>query len=119
MNVRKLQRMQKAMEYQYLCEDTKTRVYLSLVPSKKAMQKRYKAEVRAVQKALRLFFGSFSAAVVEILITAGTASLTYDMLSARMAVIRGREGMGGEIFFAAAAGIVMFKFSNKIFRNWR
>jgi len=107
------------LECQCVCEDSKTRVYLSLVPSEKEMERRYREEVRAFSKALKIFFGPVLGAVIQVMAAVGTAMLICEVLSAKLAAVRGYEAVGGELFLAAAVGLAVFQIANWIFRKWR
>lgn len=119
MNVRKVQEMREDVEYQYICEDSKARVYVSLVPSDAEKRRRRKETVWAFKKALNLFFGRGAAVLVQILFPVAVTIATYGFLEERMAVLRGYSAIGSEMFFAACAGIFAFRFARFVTQNWR
>lgn len=118
-NVRKTQGMRSDMDYQCVCEDSRTRVYLSLVPSEKIRKQRRKEKVWAFRKALNIVLGPVAAVIAQMLMTIGVTLLTYELLAAKLYEIRGGYTIGSEFFFAACVGIMTFKLSNMIFRKWR
>ena len=89
MNASKMSKMSEGLEHQYLFEDSKNRIYLSLVPSKKARQQRIRDTVRA----LRITFGRGSAVAVQALMSIGAGLLTYSILAARLEQIRGYQAI--------------------------
>ena len=119
-SVLQMWKMRKVLERECVCEDTKTRVYLSLVPSRAARIQRYKDTIKAVTKALRAFFGSGLTVVIQMLVSIGIAMLTYELIQIRMAPMRGYvPTIGGEIFLAPAVGVMVYKITGYLFRNWR
>lgn len=111
-----MQRMRKDLECQCVCEDSKTRVYLSVVPPKESPEERHRDIVSAVTEALRYFFGPVMARVIQILITVGITMLFNELVSAQLRAIRGYEAVGGEIFLVAAVGLIVFKVSDYILK---
>lgn len=119
MNEGKMRKMPQVLDYQYLCEDSKNRVYLSLVPSERTRIQRLRDISRAVSRAIRFTLGSGSAVMLQILLTAGSTLMTYEILSGILEGIRGYRAIGSEIFFAASVGVVVFRFLNLLFRKRR
>lgn len=115
MNASKMSKMQETMDYKYLCEDSKSRIYVSLVPSKRARQQR----IQDISRALRITFGRGSVIAVQVLTSVGAALLTYSLLAARLEQIRGYQALGSEVCFAAAVGIMTFKVIHSLFRLWK
>lgn len=115
MNASKMSKMSEGLEHQYLFEDSKNRIYLSLVPSKKARQQRIRDTVRA----LRITFGRGSAVAVQALMSIGAGLLTYSILAARLEQIRGYQAIGSEGCFAVAVGLLTFRALHKLFSLWR
>lgn len=119
MDVRKMRQLRKGMEYQYICEDSKTRVYLSLVPSEAEKKRRRRETVWAFKKAITLVLGKGSAILIQTLFTAAVSILTYTFLAARLADFRGYSAVGSEVFFTACAGVLAFRAAYHFTRNWR
>lgn len=117
MNIRKTRKLQKEQGYQYLCEDSKSRVYLALVPSRKARMQRMQDISRAVCRSIRFMLGTGSAIMLQMLLTMGSTLMTYEILSGFLESIRGYKALGSEIFFAASVGIIVFRFLNFFFRR--
>lgn len=115
MNASKMSKMQEGLEHQYLCEDSKNRIYLSLVPSKKVREQR----AQDMAKALRITFGRGSVVAVQVLTSVGAALLTYSLLAARLEQIRGYQAIGSEGCFAVAVGLLTFRALHKLFSLWR
>lgn len=115
----RMREVRQKLECQCVCEDSKTRVYLSLVPSEREKKRRYREEVRAFSKALKIFFGPVLGAVIQVLTAVGTSMVVCDLLSAKLSVVRGYDAVGGELFLAVAVGLAVFQIVNWIFRKWR
>ena len=118
-DVLQVHEVQQKLECQCICEDSKTRVYLSMVPSERERKRRHREEVRAFTEALKIFFGPMLTLIVQMLVAVGVAMLTCELLSAKLAVVRGYEAVGGELFLAVAVGLAVFQVLNWIFRKWR
>lgn len=116
-HVLQMQRMRKELERECVCEDSKTRIYLSVMPSRAVRLQRFRDTVGAVTTGLRIFFGPVLNVIVQILLTTGITMLTYEILAYRMASIRGYEAWGGEVFISMAMGIITFKALNYTYRK--
>ena len=109
-NVLQMYKVRKKLEREPVCEDSKTRVYLSLVPSREYRIQRYRDTVRAVTEALRLFFGPVQTVAVQAAVIIGVTMVTYEIMHNQLAGIRNSgAAAGGEIFIAPAVGIIAVK----------
>lgn len=118
-NVLQVREVQKRMECQCICEDSKTRIYLSLVPSEREKKRRHREEVRMFTEALRIFFGPVLGMIIQALLAVGTAMLVCELLSAKLSAVRGYDAVGGELFVSVAVGLAVFQIVNWIFRKRR
>ena len=100
MNVCKVPDMCKDMEYKYITEDSKTRVYLSVVRKfNEAEYEKYyirKNIARALKYALPVL----------------ASTILYNMLSNKLYLERGSHEIGSEIVFVGIFGIALFGFLN-------
>lgn len=104
MNACKVPDMRKDMEYKLITEDSKTRVYLSLVRSEEDNEKiqSYRNKRKYLRRAIIAGF-----IVVEAVITAGAGLAVNDWISGVVEASRGYSAMGSEIFIGSfVSGLV-------------
>lgn len=108
MNGCKVPEVRENMEYQYITEDSKTRVYLSMVREfneeeyKKYFLRRKKAKMRK-----RVLFAVRSARyVISVLVS----MILYHVLSQKLYLERGSSGIGSEVFLVGLVGAGLYWF---------
>ncbi len=110
MNVCKVPDVCKDMEYKLATEDSKTRVYLSLVRefNKAEYEKYYRAKKKAKMRKRIIFAAKVMKYVIPVLVSA----VLYNALSQRLYIERGSHENGSEIVFVGIFGIALFEFLN-------
>lgn len=108
MNVCKVPDMCKDMEYKYITEDSKTRVYLSLVRefNKAEYEKYYRAKKKAKMKKRIIFAAKVMKYVIPVLVS----TVLYNALSQRLYIERGSHEIGSEAFLVGMIGLGIFWF---------
>lgn len=105
MNVCKVPVMCKDMEYKLVTEDSKTRVYLSLV--REFNEAEYENIIFVKKKKLRrriLFVARTMKYVLPVLVSA----VLYKVLSQRLYLERGSNEIGSEVFLVAVVGFGIY-----------
>ena len=108
MNVCKVPDMCKDMEYKYITEDSKTRVYLSVVREfNEAEYEKYciRKKKEKVRKRI-LFIARALKYVVPVLVS----TVLYNALSQRLYIERGSHEIGSEAFLVGMIGLGIFCF---------
>lgn len=110
MNVCEVPDVCKNMEYKLVTEDSKTRVYLSLVRefNKAEYEKYYRAKKKAKMKKRIILAAKVMKYVVPVLVS----TVLYNALSQRLYIERGSHEIGSEIVFVGIFGIALFGFLN-------
>lgn len=110
MNVCKVPDMCKDMEYKYITEDSKTRVYLSVVRefNEAEYEKYYRAKKKSKMKKRIILAAKVMKYVVPVLVS----TVLYNALSQRLYLERGSHEIGSEIVFVGIFGIALFWFLN-------
>lgn len=110
MNVCEVPDVCKNMEYKLVTEDSKTRVYLSLVRefNKAEYEKYYRAKKKAKMKKRIILAAKVMKYVVPVLVS----TVLYNALSQRLYIERGSHEIGSEIVFVGIFGIALFRFLN-------
>ena len=108
MNVCEVPDVGKNMEYKLVTEDSKTRVYLSLVRefNKAEYEKYYRAKKKAKMKKRIILAAKVMKYVVPVLVS----TVLYNALSQRLYIERGSHEIGSEIVFVGIFGIALFWF---------
>ena len=108
MDAGKMPEMQKGLEHQYITEDSKTRVYLSLVRefNKAEYEKYYRAKKKAKMKKRIILAAKVMKYVVPVLVS----TVLYNALSQRLYIERGSHEIGSEAFLVGMIGLGIFCF---------
>lgn len=114
-----MQKTQKDMEWKCICEDSKTKVYLSVIPPKESPEERHMDIVNAVMEALKYFFGPVMERMIQVLLTVGITMLFNELISEQLRALRGYDAVGGELFLIVAVGLIVFRITDCIFKRWR
>lgn len=106
MNVCKVPVMCKDMEYKLVTEDSKTRVYLSLVRefNEAEYEKYYLCKKRKKLRRRILFVARTMKYVLPVLVSA----VLYKVLSQRLYLERGSNEIGSEVFLVAVVGFGIY-----------
>ena len=106
MNVCKVPVMCKDMEYKLVTEDSKTRVYLSLVRefNEAEYEKDYLRKKRKKLRRRILFVARTMKYVLPVLVSA----VLYKVLSQRLYLERGSNEIGSEVFLVAVVGFGIY-----------
>lgn len=108
MNVCKVPDMCKDMEYKYITEDSKTRVYLSVVREfNEAEYEKYCIRKKKEKVRKRILF---IARALKYALPVLASTILYKMLSNKLYLERGSYEIGSEIVFVGIFGIVLFGF---------
>lgn len=103
------------MEYQPVCENSKNRVYVSLVRSDAERElrakeaQRIRKEKEFVRKVIRV-----AAEGIKFLASAGSGLGVLHVLSAKMLEVRGYSAVSGEYLFAAVFAVVVWNLLDSI-----
>lgn len=108
MNVCEVPDVCKNMEYKLVTEDSKTRVYLSLVRefNKAEYEKYYRAKKKAKMKKRIILAAKVMKYVVPVLVS----TVLYNALSKRLYIERGSHEIGSEAFLVGMIGLGIFCF---------
>lgn len=108
MNVCEVPDVCKNMEYKLVTEDSKTRVYLSLVRefNKAEYEKYYRAKKKAKMKKRIILAAKVMKYVVPVLVS----TVLYNALSQRLYIERGSHEIGSEAFLVGMIGLGIFRF---------
>lgn len=108
MNVCEVPDVCKNMEYKLVTEDSKTRVYLSLVRefNKAEYEKYYRAKKKAKMKKRIILAAKVMKYVVPVLVS----TVLYNALSQRLYIERGSHEIGSEVFLVGMIGLGIFCF---------
>ena len=110
MDVRKVQDMRKNVEHQYITEDSKTRIYLSVVREfNEAEYEKYCIHKKKEKVRKRILF---IARALKYALPVLASTILYNMLSNKLYLERGSHEIGSEIVFVGIFGIVLFGFLN-------
>ena len=110
MNVRKVQGVRKNVEHQYITEDSKTRIYLSVVREfNEAEYEKYCIHKKKEKVRKRILF---IARALKYALPVLASTILYNMLSNKLYLERGSHEIGSEIVFVGIFGIVLFGFLN-------
>ena len=108
MNVCKVPDMYKDMEYKYITEDSKTRVYLSVVREfNEAEYEKYYIRKKKEKVRKRILF---IARALKYALPVLASTILYNMLSNKLYLERGSYEIGSEIVFVGIFGIALFGF---------
>lgn len=106
MNERRVYMLSENMERQCVAEDSKTRVYLSLVRDKNNRSKRAKEIQRRRNKRQIIRLSLIAGAeVLKAFLTLKVMSFTYWHLQEQLRVWRGANAMGSEVIFVGFIGM--------------
>ena len=109
-NVCKVPDMCKDMEYKYITEDSKTRVYLSVVREfNEAEYEKYYIRKKKEKVRKRILF---IARALKYALPVLASTILYNMLSNKLYLERGSYEIGSEIVFVGIFGIALFGFLN-------
>lgn len=110
MNVCKVPDMCKDMEYKYITEDSKTRVYLSVVREfNEAEYEKFCIRKKKEKVRKRILF---VARTLKYTLPVLASTILYKMLSNKLYLERGSHEIGSEIVFVEIFGIGLFWFLN-------
>ena len=110
MDVRKVQDMRKNVEHQYITEDSKTRIYLSVVREfNEAEYEKYYIHKKKEKVRKRILF---IARALKYALPVLASTILYNMLSNKLYLERGSHEIGSEIVFVGIFGIALFWFLN-------
>lgn len=112
MDAGKMPEMQKGLEHQYITEDSKTRVYLSLV--REFSEQEYEAYCTRKKKAALRRKVIFIAHAMKYILPVVTSWILYHYLSCRLFWERGGHGVGSEIFLVGIVGAVIYLILDRI-----
>lgn len=102
--------MCKDMEYKYITEDSKTRVYLSVVREfNEAEYEKYYIHKKKEKVRKRILF---IARALKYALPVLASTILYNMLSNKLYLERGSHEIGSEIVFVGIFGIALFGFLN-------
>ena len=108
MDVRKVQDVRKNVEHQYITEDSKTRIYLSVVREfNEAEYEKYCIRKKKEKVRKRILF---IARALKYALPVLASTILYKMLSNKLYLERGSYEIGSEIVFVGIFGIVLFGF---------
>lgn len=108
MNVCEVPDVCKNMEYKLVTEDSKTRVYLSLVREfNEAEYEKYYIHKKKEKVRKRILF---IARTLKYVLPVLASTILYKMLSNKLYLERGSYEIGSEIVFVGIFGIVLFGF---------
>lgn len=108
MNVCEVPDVCKNMEYKLVTEDSKTRVYLSLVREfNEAEYEKYYIHKKKEKVRKRILF---IARTLKYVLPVLASTILYKMLSNKLYLERGSHEIGSEIVFVGIFGIVLFGF---------
>lgn len=98
--------LQPDVECECVCEDSKTRVYVSLVLSADE-RKRRREEARRIRRRQRIIKAVKAVAfeALLLLVSAAIGFAIYALLAQKMYEVRGYEAIGGEALFAIMIGV--------------
>ena len=117
MNVCKVPDMYKDMEYKYITEDSKTRVYLSVVREfNEAEYEKYYIRKKKEKVRKRILF---IARALKYALPVLASTILYNMLSNKLYLERGSYEIGSEIVFVGIFGIALFGFLNWFIGGFR
>lgn len=119
MDACKMRVVRENVEYQCITEDSKTRVYLSIVPTKDEETLRKELNARKRQRTKKKIVRFIRNEAIPVLKIAGieflkfvfavlAGVLVYLKLAYRLRIIRGYDAIGGELIFAAIISIVAY-----------
>lgn len=119
MDACKMRVVRENVEYQCITEDSKTRVYLSIVPTKDEETLRKELNARKRQRTKKKIVRFIRNEAIPVLKIAGieflkfvfavlAGVLVYLKLAERLRIIRGYDAIGGELIFAAIISIVAY-----------
>ena len=106
MNVCEVPVVCKDMEYKLVTEDSKTRVYLSLV--REFSEREYEAYCTRKKKAALRRKVIFIAHAMKYILPVVASWILYHYLSCRLFWERGGHGVGSEIFLSGIVGAVIY-----------
>lgn len=110
MNVCEVPDVCKNMEYKYITEDSKTRVYLSVVREfNEAEYEKYYIRKKKEKARKRILF---IARVLKYALPVLASTILYNMLSNKLYLERGSYEIGSEIVFVGIFGIALFGLLN-------
>lgn len=104
-----VRKLRKDVESECVCEDSKTRVYLSVMPAKEVRIQRRLDTFDAVTAGLRHFFGPVMTVTTDVILSVGVTMVSYAILADLLAEVRGGMAIGGEMFIGAAIGLATFQ----------
>lgn len=119
MDACKMRVVRENVEYQCITEDSKTRVYLSIVPTKDEETLRKELNARKRQRTKKKIVRFIRNEAIPVLKIAGieflkfvfavlAGVLVYLKLAERLRIIRGYDAIGGELIFAVIISIVAY-----------
>lgn len=130
MNVREMHVMREGMEYKCITEDSKTRVYLSVMrkQDEEELRKELNARKRRrTKKKLKKFFCekvvpwmiNVSIDLTKLLFGVATGLLTYLKLAEKLRVVRGYEAIGGELILVCMIAAFAYYVADFILERWK
>lgn len=117
----KMQRMRFNVEPEYITEDSKIRLYLSLVQRedeqrrKKAVRRKWKKIL--LKKKMRVLTGAMIRWFAQVLLSLATASVTAVWALPAAYKARGYWAVGGECFLILAAFLITYRIAGIFLRE--
>lgn len=130
MSESKMHIMREGMEYQCITEDSKTRVYVSVVRKQNEEELRKELNARKRRRTKKKIIKFLSESVLprlinvsidftKLLFGVATGLLTYIKLAERMRIVRGYEAIGGEVIFACIIAALAYCIADLILEGWK
>lgn len=130
MNACKMRIVREGVEYKCVTEDTKTRVYVSIM--RKQDEEKLRKELNArkrrrTKKKIRKFLKEMALPclinigidISKLVFGVGAGLLTYLKLSAKLRVIRGYDALGGELILACMIAAVAYYVADRCLEGWK
>lgn len=109
MNVRKVYRLREDVEYQCVCEDSQTRIYLSFVRiPDEAEQRRNRIRKNRKKRKIIRAVKTFAKETMILLTSLSVGVGVYLALARKLYEIRGYEAMGSEGLFAGLIAVCVY-----------
>lgn len=106
MNACKLPEICREVKYETVTEDTKTKVYLSVVREfNEAEYEQYYLRRKKAQMRKRI---RCAAKILKYIIPVFVSVIMYQALSQKLYLVRGSYRIGSEVFFVGIAGVCLF-----------
>lgn len=116
MNVCKVYRLREDVEYQCVCEDSQTRIYLSLVrkPIKEEQRRNRIRKISRKKKVIRIA-KELAKETMMFVSSISVGFVVYSALAEKLYEIRGYEAVGGEVIFAGFIAVAMYYLLETLF----